>query len=138
MRSPRRKSRIINADALQWLEENDQRYDFVVVDFSRSVELRDRQTPTARPSTGCSKTPDRERAGGGSVDLAALRPSILLVRGDDDRERRPGGDALSCTGAVVRRMGLRPHQPACHLPPASYPVATRFLAPERRRRCSRS
>ncbi len=31
LRSP--KVRIVNADALQWLEENDERFDFVIVDF---------------------------------------------------------------------------------------------------------
>ena len=124
------KVRIINADALQWLEENDQRYDFVVVDF-----------------------PDPSNFAIGKLYSSAFyrllekhltENALAVVQSTSPLYAR---QSFWCVVTTIESVGLvaTPYHALvpsfgewgyvlisrrAYLPPASYPVATRFLAPE--------
>jgi spermidine synthase len=82
------KLKIVNADALQWLEASQDVFDYVVADFPDPVEPRtgqallDRLLPPAQ--TACR----RNRPGRGAGHLAAVCPAKLLDRGRHAGSRR--------------------------------------------------
>ena len=89
------KVRVVNEDALQWLENNDEIFDFVVVDFPDPSNFAIGKLYSAAFYRLLEKTPERRCARRRSIDVAALRPAIVLVRGDDAGERRPQRYAVS-------------------------------------------
>jgi spermidine synthase len=124
------KLKIVNADALQWLEQSQEMFDFVVADFpDPSNHSLGKLYSTAFyrllkqhvAETGLHR---------GAGHLAAVRAGKLLDRGRHARSRRLADRALPRAGAQLRRMGLHPRRQARLPAAASIPVPTRFVTPD--------
>ena len=86
LRSPRVE--VVNADAFAWLEQHDETFDAIVVDFPDPTNFSIGKLYTTH-LLRARRAPSRgERLRGRADDFAADRAEELLDRRDDDRERR--------------------------------------------------
>jgi hypothetical protein len=113
------KVKVINTDAFVWLEQNQDAFDFIVVDFPDPTNYAVGKLYTNTFYRLLERHPQRPWPGGDPGHLAAVRPAIVLDRGQHRRKRRFDDTALPRTGADVWRMGLHPLRPR-----AVYPAAT--------------
>ena len=70
---------ITNADAFPWLDQHDDLFDFVVVDFPRPQQLLARQALHHGVLSPSGQAFDRRGSGDGAEHLALVRAGILLV-----------------------------------------------------------
>ena len=101
------KVKVVNADAFKWLEQSTEHFDFVDRRLSRPEQLLARQALHQCLLPDARAAPLGARRRRHPVDLAALRPALVLVRRRDDRSGGTQGDAVPRAGAVVRRVGVR-------------------------------
>ena len=80
---------IVNADAFAWLEQHDELFDAIVVDFPDPTNFSIGKLYTTTLLRAGRPAPLGERLRGRADDLAADRAQELLDRGDDDRGGRP-------------------------------------------------
>ena len=119
------KVRVVNADALHWLEENDDLFDFIVVDFPDPSNFSLGKLYTPPFYRLLEKHLAARRAGGDPVHLAALCAAVLLVRRRDARERRPGRPRPTT-------RWCRPSANGASCSPAAVPTGRRRPTPSRR------
>ena len=86
LRSP--KVTIVNADAFAWLEQHDEMFDAIVVDFPDPTNFSIGKLYTRDLLRAARAAPVGERLRGRADDLAADRAQELLDRGRR-RSRRP-------------------------------------------------
>jgi spermidine synthase len=101
------KVKIINADAFLWLEENQEFFDFVAVDFPDPSNYSLGKLYTTAFYRQLYRCLSERGNGSGPGHLAPFCPAFLLVRGQNPGERRVPDNSVPCLCAVLRRMGIR-------------------------------
>ena len=111
MRSTIRELTVVNGDAMIWLDraaaEPSQAFDAAIVDFPdpSTFALGKLYTTRFYRLLRAALAPARDR--GRAMHVAAVCPAIVLVHRAHDRGGGVRGAAISCGGAVVRRLGIR-------------------------------